>query len=185
MNVYMDFGACSDRTSSRTPNTYMLVEKSEDKRLRVRRLKLDRTSIRILEEYVKDGRLSYREVARRVGVSAGTVVSRMKKLEKEGVIKSYSAILDYEKLGYTLTAVTEITVSKGRLLEMENAVANLSSTCAVYDTTGLTDAMVVAKFKTRAELSAFTKTLLSMPFIERTNTHIVLTTVKEDFTLPL
>jgi len=54
---------------------------------------------------------------------------------------------------------------------------------AVYDVTGLTDAMVIAKFKSREELSKFTKALLAMPFVERTNTHIVLTTVKEDFRL--
>jgi DNA-binding Lrp family transcriptional regulator len=47
----------------------------------------------------------------------------------------------------------------------------------------LTDAIVIAKFKSREELSKFTKTLLAMPFIERTNTHMVLTTVKEDFRL--
>jgi len=43
--------------------------------------------------------------------------------------------------------------------------------------------MVIAKFRNRKELSDFTKSLLSMPFIERTNTHVVLTTVKEDFRL--
>ena len=49
--------------------------------------------------------------------------------------------------------------------------------------TGLTDAMVIAKFKGREDLSKFTKALLAMPFVERMNTHIVLTTVKEDFRL--
>jgi hypothetical protein len=43
--------------------------------------------------------------------------------------------------------------------------------------------MVVAKFKSRNKLSDFTKALLAMPFVERTNTHVVLTTVKEDFRL--
>jgi DNA-binding Lrp family transcriptional regulator len=41
--------------------------------------------------------------------------------------------------------------------------------------------MVVAKFKSRSDLSDFTKKLLAMPYVERTNTHVVLTTVKEDF----
>lgn len=159
--------------------------KSWERSLWWRGLELDRTDKLILEEYVKDSRLSYREVARKVGVSVATVATRTKRLEEAGVIKGYSAILDYEKLGYDLIAVTEITVSKGRLLEMENAVAKFPATCVVYDTTGLTDAIVVAKFKTRDELSSFTKTLLSLPFIERTNTHIVLTTVKENSRLPL
>ena len=40
---------------------------------------------------------------------------------------------------------------------------------------------IIAKFKNRKELSNFVKKDLSMPYIERTNTHIVLITVKEDF----
>jgi DNA-binding Lrp family transcriptional regulator len=87
-------------------------------------------------------------------------------------------------LGYDLTALTEIIVSKGKLLEMEREIAKLPGVCAVYDITGATDGMVVAKFKDREELSRFTKSLLAMPFVERTNTHVVLTTVKEDFRLP-
>ncbi len=110
-------------------------------------------------------------------------MNRIRKLEKAGVIKGYSALLDHEKLGYQLTVLAEITVSKGKLLEMEQAIGKLPNTCAVYDVTGLTDALVIAKFHTREELSRFTKNLLSMPFVDRTNTHVVLTTVKEDLRL--
>jgi DNA-binding Lrp family transcriptional regulator len=104
-------------------------------------------------------------------------------LERAGIIKGYSAILDHEKLGYQLTVLAEITVSKGKLLEMEEAISRIPNTCAVYDVTGLTDAVVLAKFRSREELSKFTKSLLSMPFVDRTNTHMVLTTVKEDMRL--
>jgi len=52
---------------------------------------------------------------------------------------------------------------------------------AVYDVTGESDIIVIARFRTRDELSAFTKELLSTPFVERTNTKLVLTTIKEDF----
>ncbi len=90
-------------------------------------------------------------------------------------------MLDTEKLGYQLTALSELVVSKGKLLEMEREIARLSSVCAVYDITGTTDAIVIAKFRNREELGNFTKSLLAMPFVERTNTHLVLTTVKEDF----
>jgi len=40
---------------------------------------------------------------------------------------------------------------------------------------------VIAKFRGRRDLSDFTKKLLAMPYVERTNTHVVLTTMKEDF----
>ncbi|MCW4036099.1 MAG: Lrp/AsnC ligand binding domain-containing protein, partial [Candidatus Bathyarchaeota archaeon] len=82
---------------------------------------------------------------------------------------------------YELTVITEITVSKGKLLETEEEIAKIQNVCAVYDVTGLTDAMVIAKFKSRSNLSDFTKRLLAMPYVERTNTHVVLTTMKEDF----
>ncbi|MDH5783745.1 MAG: Lrp/AsnC family transcriptional regulator [Candidatus Bathyarchaeota archaeon] len=144
---------------------------------------LDKTDVKILEALMLDARLSSRQIAKRCGVSIGTVLSRIKKMEKEGMITGYSAVLDQEKLGYELTVVCEVTVSKGRLLEMENEIARLPNVCCVYDVTGLIDALVVAKFKSREELSKFTKRLLALPFVERTNTHVVLTTIKEDFRL--
>jgi DNA-binding Lrp family transcriptional regulator len=146
-------------------------------------LHIDDVDRKLLGELLRDCRRSYRSLARRAGMSVGTVLSRIRKLEKSGIIKGYSAQLDHGKLGYQLTVVAEITVSKGRLLEMEEAIGKLSNTCAVYDVTGLTDALVIAKFRTREELSRFTKNVLSMPFVERTNTHVVLTTIKEDFRL--
>ena len=56
----------------------------------------------------------------------------------------------------------------------------MPNVCAVYDVTDLTDVMAVAKFKNRKAPSDFIKALLAMPFVERTNTHVILTTVKED-----
>ena len=103
--------------------------------------------------------------------------------EDEGLIKGLPLYSDHEKLGYQMTVVTEITVSKGRLVETENEIAKIPNVCSVYDVTGLTDAIIVAKFKSREDLGAFTKKLLALPYIERTNTHVVLTTVKENFRL--
>ncbi len=142
---------------------------------------VDDVDRKILRQYLTAPQQSFREIAKKVGVSAGTVLTRTKRLEKNGLIKGYTAILDHEKLGYQLTVITELTVSKGKVLEVGNEIAKMPATCAVYNVTGQTDAMVIAKFRTRDELGNFTKTLLEMPFVERTNTHIVLITVKEDF----
>ncbi|MGD6934725.1 MAG: Lrp/AsnC family transcriptional regulator [Candidatus Bathyarchaeia archaeon] len=146
-------------------------------------LDLNETDVKILKSLLEDARFSSRQIAKNVGVSVGTVLSRIKKMEDEGLIKGYSVNLDHEKLGYQLTVVTEITVSKGRLLEMEMEIAKIPSVCGVYDVTGSTDAVIIAKFKSREDLGAFTKRLLALPYIERTNTHVVLTTVKENFRL--
>lgn len=142
---------------------------------------LDETDVKILKSLTVDARLSSRQIAKQCNISIGTVLSRIRNMEKEGMITGYSALLDHEKLGYELTVVSEITVSKGRLLEMENEIARLPNVCSVYDVTGLIDAVIIAKFKNREELSKFTKRLLSLPYVERTNTHVVLTTIKEDF----
>jgi DNA-binding Lrp family transcriptional regulator len=142
---------------------------------------LDSTDKKLLRELLTNSKRSYRELARAIGVSAATVINHVQRLESGGVIKDYSVSLDHERLGYELTVVTEIIVSKGKLLETDAEIAKIPNVCAVYDITGETDAMVVAKFKSRSNLSDFTKKLLAMPYVERTNTHVVLTTVKEDF----
>ena len=144
---------------------------------------LSETDMKILQALLENARFSSRQIAKKVGVSVGTVLSRIKKMEDEGLIKGYSVIMDHERLGYELTVVMAITVSKGRLVEMENEIAKNPNVCSVYDVTGLTDAFIIAKFKSREELGKFTKRLLALPYIERTNTHVVLTTVKEDFRL--
>jgi len=146
-------------------------------------LEIDELDRRILSILCEDSRVSSRKIAQRCRVSVGTVLSRIKRMEQAGIIKGYTTLLDHERLGYQLTAIAEISVSKGKLLEMEQAISKLPNVCAVYDITGLTDALVIAKFRTREELSKFTKGMLAMPFIERTNTHLVLTTLKEDLRL--
>jgi len=146
-------------------------------------MELNETDKKILHGLLDDARFSSRQIAKNVGVSVGTVLSRIKKMEGEGLIKGYSVILNHEKLGYELTVVTEITVSKGRLVEIEKEIAKIPNVCSVYDVTGLTDAIIIAKFRNREELGQFTKRLLALPYLERTNTHVVLTTVKEDFRL--
>ena len=142
---------------------------------------MDETDVKILKKLLFDARMSYRKVAEDIGISPPTVLARVEELQSEGIIKSYSALLDHERLGYDLTAIIEITATKGKIVDLERQIARFPNVCAVYDVTGLTDMMVVAKFKNRRELSNFVKKDLSLPYIERTTTHVVLITVKEDF----
>jgi len=144
---------------------------------------LNDVDLKILKALLEDARFSSRQIAKTVGVSVGTVLSRIKKMEDEGLVKGYSVILDHEILGYQLTVVTEITVAKGRLVETESEISKIPNVCSVYDVTGLTDAIIIAKFKTREDLGLFTKRLLALPYVERTNTHVVISTVKENFRL--
>src|ERR687897_399393 len=142
---------------------------------------MDVTDVKILKKLLSDARMSYRKVAEEIGVSPPTVLARVEKLESDGRIRSYFTLLDHEKLGYDLTAIIEITATKGKIVDLERQIAKFPNVCAVYDVTGLTDMIVVAKFKNRKELSNFVKKDISLPYVERTNTHVVLITVKEDF----
>ncbi len=142
---------------------------------------MDETDVKILTRLLYDARISYRKLAEEIGVSPPTVLARVNKLEKEGIIRSYSAVLNHEKLGYDLTAIIDITATKGKIVDLEKQIAEFPNVCAVYDTTGITDMTIIAKFKSRADLSNFVKRDLSMPYVERTNTHVVLITIKEDF----
>jgi DNA-binding Lrp family transcriptional regulator len=142
---------------------------------------LDEIDRKILSELLVDSKRSYREIAKAVGVSAATVINHVNRLESAGVIKDYSVRLDFERLGFDLTVITEMTVSRGKLLETQREIAKMPCVCGVYDVTGEIDSIVIAKFRNRRELGEFPKALLSMPFVERTNTHVVLNTMKEDF----
>lgn len=144
---------------------------------------LDEIDIKILTKLVSDARLSYRSIAEQIGVSPPTVLARVEKLERNKIIKSYSALLDHEKLGYDLTAIIEVTAIKNKVVEVEKVLSKYENVCAIYDITGLTDMIVVAKFRNRKELSNFVKKELSIPSVQRTNTHLVFITVKENFKL--
>lgn len=118
---------------------------------------LDEIDLKILRQVLKDARMSYRKIADEIDVSPPTVLSRVQKLEKDKIIKSYSAILNHEKLGYDLTSIIEVTAVKGKITEVEKHISKFSNVCAVYDITGLTDMIIVAKFKNRKILSDFKK----------------------------
>ncbi len=140
---------------------------------------------RILKELESDARQSFREMAKKTHVSVVTVSQRVRKMEEEGIIRGYFASVNHQKLGYDITSITEVTVSKGKLIEVQEKIAKMEQVCAVYDVTGIEDSIVISKFKSRDEVSSFAKELLGIVHVERTNTHMVLNTYKEDFRYPM
>ena len=144
---------------------------------------LDKTDMRILKNLLVDARLSSRQLALKLGLSTVTILTRLKKMEQEKIIRGYTAMINHEKLGYDLTAIIEIYTKKGKMVEIEQDISTLENVCAVYDVTGESDSVIVAKFKNREDLSKFVKELSSRPNIDKTVTNVVLNTVKEDFRL--
>jgi len=146
----------------------------------ITRSDLDAIDYQIINLLQEDCRLSYNKVAAKVGVSVGTAFNRMKIMEAKGLLKGYSLVIDSAKLGYSLTAVIFVQAEGGNLSTLEREVANDDCVVAVYDVTGEFDAVVIAKFRGRSELSAFIKKLASETFVKRTVTAVSLSTVKEE-----
>jgi DNA-binding Lrp family transcriptional regulator len=121
-----------------------------------------------------------REIAKQIGTSQVTVLKRIKQLEKKEIIKSYTTRINYEEIGYDLSVIIKVRVSKGKLNEVGKKIITHKNVSAVYDITGDFDIMVLAKFKNRKSLDLFVKKIQTYEYIERTETILVLNTLKEE-----
>lgn len=142
--------------------------------------KINDVDIRILSLLQEDCRVSFNKIARKLGISVGTAFNHVKSLEKRGILRGYTAVLDSDKLGYSLTAIIMIQAEGAHLTDIEYEIAKTTNVVAIYDITGDYDAIAIAKFKDRARLNTFIKNLLSMSHLKRTLTNIALNVVKED-----
>lgn len=141
--------------------------------------KIDDLDIEIIRELRKDARQSFYDLAAKLKVAEGTIYNRVNKLQENGIIKSYLTDLDFVKLGYDLPVVIGISVRGRHLVEIEKEIAKEKNVSAVYDVTGEYDALIVGNFKTRDELDKFVKRILSMRYVKRTYTMLVLNIWKD------
>ncbi|MBT5285566.1 MAG: Lrp/AsnC family transcriptional regulator [Euryarchaeota archaeon] len=143
-------------------------------------MNLDETDLSLLSLLNTDARQSQRQLARKLGVAQGTVTNRIKRLEDEGIISGYSAVLNPEKIGWTMTIMAGLRIDKGRMIDVQQRIAADPRVFAVYDVTGDWDSMVLARVKDREDLDNLTKTVFTLDGVARSFTHVVLNTVKED-----
>lgn len=141
---------------------------------------IDDLDYELLRELMANARCSSRKLAKAVGKSALTVIKRIEKLEAAAIIKGYSALLDFDKLGYSITAIINLKVAKGKLKEVEEKIAKHSSVFSVYDVTGSYDTVVLGRFKSVRSLDNFLKLVQTYQFVEGTQTSIVLNVIKEN-----
>ncbi len=134
----------------------------------------------LLIQLTKNGKASQRELSKQTGLALGTVNTHIKKLENDKIIKGYFADIDPERVGFNLTAIINLRIKKGTLMDVQASIANHSRVFGVYDVTGEWDSLILARFKNREEMDNFIKTTLSQEYIERTSTSLVLNTVKEE-----
>lgn len=145
---------------------------------------MDELDLKILSVLLENAKLSYRKIAVKLGVSVATVMNRVVRMEKEKIIGGYAARLDYEKLGYDIKVIIDMRISKGRQIEVESKIAHHPNVSAVFDVTGPFDTMVIANFRSRKEMDRFLKKVQTYEFVERTETKLVLNTVKEKQVMP-
>lgn len=146
---------------------------------------MEELDLEIMRALQDDARSSYRDIARKLKIAVGTVHSRVKKLEESRVIKGFSVEIDYSRVGYSITALILLQAKGKHLKDVESRLARFNNVCAVYDITGDFDIALVAKFPSPASMDKFIKEVLSMDFIERAVTSMVLNSVKETNKIPL
>jgi len=133
----------------------------------------------------QDARKSYREISRETGISVPAVIQTIKRLEEAGVIKGYVPVLNPEYFGFGLIGVIALRISQGKLLETQKKIAEDKRVVAVYDVTGDWDSILIGYFIDREDLNQFIKQVLSLKYIDRTVTHLVLNVVKNEPKIPL
>jgi DNA-binding Lrp family transcriptional regulator len=143
-------------------------------------MEIDDIDKKILNVILDNSKLSFRAIARKVGVSVVTVLKRVKILEREKIIKNYTSTLDYEKIGYDIHVIINLRIAKGKLFEVEAKIAKNPNVFAVYDATGNFDCLIIAKFKNRRSMDSFLKKIQTYDFVERTETSLILHTIKEE-----
>ncbi len=88
-------------------------------------MKLDRIDLKILSELQKNGRITNVELAELVNLPPSPCLMRVKRLQTEGYITSYSAQINVAKLGQTLTVFTEITLKNHRQIDFARFLATV------------------------------------------------------------
>jgi Lrp/AsnC family transcriptional regulator, leucine-responsive regulatory protein len=143
----------------------------------------------ILRELQRNGRIPNAELADRVHLSPSPCLRRVKRLEAEGTISGYRAVLDKQKLGLGLTVFTEVKIadhSPAGTSAFQKAVADTDEIIGCYFVSGSSDLLLETAL---ADLAAYEdlyfNTLSALPGVLDTETRIVMRTVKEPGPLPV
>ena len=150
-------------------------------------MKIDEKQRKILRLIQSNGRLSSKEIAKRINAPVTTAFTRVKKMEEHGIIIGYKAVLDSRKLGQPATAFIFASFSQPASQEgsetqkrIENQIAKHSMVQEVHTITGDWDMVIKVKGKDVDDMSNFVmNNLRTMNGIEKTLTCIVFRTAKE------
>lgn len=144
---------------------------------------IDTIDLRILKELSRDGRVSNNQLAERVGLSTSPCWQRVKRLEKEGYIEGYIALLNSEKLGITELVIIEVTLDRHDekiLEEFGRAMINIPEVLEVYLTTGEYDYQIKVAVKgTKGYEEFLREKLYKIPGIRHSRSSFTLRCLKK------
>jgi len=156
-------------------------------------MKLDEKDLALLNELQTNCRQSLKKLSKKLKMSITTVYDRMKKLEKEGVIKECRAILDPEKIGIPITTYTLVRIDYSHLLEsgenqrdVARRLARFPNILETHVITGDWDIILKIRGKSPKEIGDFVMTKLrKVKGVGRTQSITVWETFKETTELKL
>lgn len=142
-------------------------------------MKLDETDKNILRLLQEDGRMSYSEIARRIGIPESTVRLRVKKLIEEGVIRKFAALINPFKAGYNIVAFIAVDIEPNKIKKAVEELSKLPEVDVLGIATGAHDVLMQVTVKDLQELESFLiEKLRKIEGIKSTETSI-LTSVKK------
>jgi len=150
---------------------------------------MDSIDFKILSILQKDCMISYKDLAKKIGLSYSPTYERIKLLEETGVIKNRVTILDPKKVGIKLFVYCNITLkeqSKKSLLDFEKSVSRFPEIMEVISLSGVYDYMLkIATTDIEAYNSFIMNKLANIPNIGQYHSNIVLSIVKDETAYPL
>ena len=144
--------------------------------------KLDRIDRKILRELLRDARISNNHLAEKVGLSASPCWQRVRRLEADGLITGYAAVLDQSQLGAAETVLIDVTLDKHDDAVLERfgqAMADMDEVLEVYLTTGEYDYFIKVAVDGTAGYEEFLRTkLYKIPGIRHSRSSFTLRCLK-------
>ncbi|HXB07929.1 MAG TPA: Lrp/AsnC family transcriptional regulator [Puia sp.] len=145
---------------------------------------LDPVDIRILQLLQHDARLTNKELADKLGKSVTPIYERIRRLEQEGFIARYVALLNKDLIGKPLLAYTTVQLkeqSRAALKGFEKEVIKFPEVMECYQVTGEFDFLVKTAIKDMVEYNDFLMNrLATLPNIGAVQTHFVLSEGKAE-----
>ncbi|TCW47565.1 Lrp/AsnC family leucine-responsive transcriptional regulator [Bacillus thuringiensis] len=137
-------------------------------------MKTDQMDLKILEVLTRDPRISMRELAKKVNLSAPSVAERVRNMESHGIIEGYTTKINYKKLGFTIEAIINITVKNGNYERFKTHIKNYAMVDFCYRISGQSCYMAKIVVRSLEEIEEF---IDSISELAHTVTYVVFSEV--------